>query len=429
MYAIDTATAVALRPASTPVGPNPLAWFTDGNPGAGQPATILPAEWLNSQQAEQLSLLGAAGLTPDKSKSDQLLTAIQAIVKAAAPAAVPVGSALQRDVVILAMQLARTKAAAIQLADGIDDTFASAAGIDAGRSSGVTTFAAATPSYVKVGSPPSSSSTAGSPMTSANAPMGVVSATPALQTGSSAYYAFDQNSATLARPTGANETFTRDLGAAATINGYAVTDGGASDASTINHGWAPANLVFYGSNDGVNWTQLDSQALNWANSGTTGPDTNGFYKTRKVFTLANSVNYRYFEWAFTGGTTATNAGIIELELLTTTSAVVTPGKLDSAQFIAASTPTQGAIWLIVKAAQAMVLNTDISAKLSRNDGANLAAAPLTQVCAFSDGTVFLEATGVDLTGQTAGALTQMRYEIDTTGTYEIDVQAVVFRWS
>ena len=145
--------------------------------------------------------------------------------------------------------------------------------------------------------------------------------------------------------------------------------------------------------------------------------------------LGNSAAYRYYSWAFTGGTSATSAGIMELELLTTTSSSSAPGKLTSAQFLAAATPTQGAIWLIVKPAQALVLNTDIVAKLSRNDGASFATATLTQVCTFSDGTVFLEATGVDLTGQTSGTLTQMRYEIDTTGTYEIDVQAVVYRWS
>ena len=373
-------------------------------------------------QAPKINLAGeVAGVLP--------LANLPTSVQQAASGAGSVSAALQRDVVTLAIQLARLKAAGIQLPDGFDDTFGNVTGIDSSRSSGITTFTTTSPPYVKVGSPANTTTTAGAAMTSNTAPTGSVSATPVLQTASYEYYAFDQNGASIARPTGSSETFTRDLGTAASITGYAVTDGGGSDAGTVDHGWAPSGLVFSGSNDGSSWTQLDTQSLNWANSGTSGPDSNGNYKTRKVFNLASGASYRYYRWAFTGGTTATSAGIIELELLSSSSSSTTPGKLTSAQFIAAATPTQGSIWLVVKAAQVMNLNTDIVAKVSRNDGAAFANAPLTQVCTFSDGTVFLEGTGVDLTGQTSGTLTQMRYEIDTVGTYEIDVQAVVYRWS
>lgn len=80
MYQIDNSTAVTSRPASTSAGT--VGWFTDGNPGAGDPATILPAEWLNTIMAELLSVLTAASVTPDKTASGQLLDSINILISA-----------------------------------------------------------------------------------------------------------------------------------------------------------------------------------------------------------------------------------------------------------------------------------------------------------------------------------------------------------
>ena len=77
MYEIDVATAVASRPASTSLGTP--GWFTDGSPGSGVPATILPAEFMNMLMAEQLNLLSAAGIAPSKSISTQVTQAVQTV--------------------------------------------------------------------------------------------------------------------------------------------------------------------------------------------------------------------------------------------------------------------------------------------------------------------------------------------------------------
>ena len=74
MYQIDNSTAVAARPAASAAGT--AGWFTDGSPGSGVPATILPAEFMNMLQAEFLTILSTAGITPSKTTSTQLMQAL-----------------------------------------------------------------------------------------------------------------------------------------------------------------------------------------------------------------------------------------------------------------------------------------------------------------------------------------------------------------
>lgn len=77
MYQIDNSTAAQAIPASTTAGSK--GYFTDGNPATGTPATILPAEFMNMLMMENLNVLAAAGIPPDKSKFNQLAQAISAI--------------------------------------------------------------------------------------------------------------------------------------------------------------------------------------------------------------------------------------------------------------------------------------------------------------------------------------------------------------
>jgi len=51
--------------------------FHDGNPSTGELGTIVPASWLNSIQAELLSVLAAGKLTADPANNSQLLNAIK----------------------------------------------------------------------------------------------------------------------------------------------------------------------------------------------------------------------------------------------------------------------------------------------------------------------------------------------------------------
>ncbi len=54
--------------------------FTDGNVAGGVPPTILPAAWFNTIQRELISVLSAAGITPDSNKFDQVLTAVSKLI-------------------------------------------------------------------------------------------------------------------------------------------------------------------------------------------------------------------------------------------------------------------------------------------------------------------------------------------------------------
>lgn len=54
--------------------------FIDENPVAGTPGSLIPAAWGNSVTQEILNAIKAAGLTPDESKTNQLATAIGALV-------------------------------------------------------------------------------------------------------------------------------------------------------------------------------------------------------------------------------------------------------------------------------------------------------------------------------------------------------------
>lgn len=83
MYRIDNATAAASLDSPTSAGPNPNGYFTGGNPGAGTPATIVEAEYLNMIQEELMSVLTAASISPSKAARNQLATAINSLIAAA----------------------------------------------------------------------------------------------------------------------------------------------------------------------------------------------------------------------------------------------------------------------------------------------------------------------------------------------------------
>ena len=52
MFQIDNSSASVVQPTPEPPGPKPDAFFTEGNPGGGIPATIVTGDWANSVQQE-----------------------------------------------------------------------------------------------------------------------------------------------------------------------------------------------------------------------------------------------------------------------------------------------------------------------------------------------------------------------------------------
>lgn len=81
MYQIDVSTASSTQPASSTLGG--VGYFTDGNPATATPATIVPAEFLNSIMLELMNVVTGAGLTLSKSTFNQLYTAIESIAESA----------------------------------------------------------------------------------------------------------------------------------------------------------------------------------------------------------------------------------------------------------------------------------------------------------------------------------------------------------
>ena len=78
MYGPDDATAVLARPA--PLAAGTPGWFDRGDPTQGRLATGLDPDFLNGLLAEVLSVMSAAGVTPDKTRVDQLLASIKKLI-------------------------------------------------------------------------------------------------------------------------------------------------------------------------------------------------------------------------------------------------------------------------------------------------------------------------------------------------------------
>lgn len=79
MFQTDQPSAVSALPTPAPAGSQ--GYFTNGNPGTGQAATVVDADWLNMLQSELINVVLAAGLTPSKTVYNQIITAIRILIQ------------------------------------------------------------------------------------------------------------------------------------------------------------------------------------------------------------------------------------------------------------------------------------------------------------------------------------------------------------
>ncbi len=79
MYQYDDATAIASLPA--PAAPGTAGYFTDGNPSAATPATILRSDFMNMVMMELLNIVTAGGVVPSKTTYNQVLAAIENLIE------------------------------------------------------------------------------------------------------------------------------------------------------------------------------------------------------------------------------------------------------------------------------------------------------------------------------------------------------------
>ena len=78
--------SVPLAQADTAPTTGTPQYATDGNPATNVPATLWPAYAFNTLQDEIYNVIVGAGLTPDRTKWNQLLLAIQTLIAGTAPA-------------------------------------------------------------------------------------------------------------------------------------------------------------------------------------------------------------------------------------------------------------------------------------------------------------------------------------------------------
>jgi hypothetical protein len=83
MYRIDNSSAISALPITAP--PGTAGFFTDGNPAAALPATVVDAWWLNQLQEEILTVIDEAGFQPNKASHRQLYDSIRAIALSTNP--------------------------------------------------------------------------------------------------------------------------------------------------------------------------------------------------------------------------------------------------------------------------------------------------------------------------------------------------------
>ncbi|AOX16911.1 gp53-like domain-containing protein [Kozakia baliensis] len=78
MFRIDNSSAVANMPA--PAAAGTPGYFSEGNPAAGEAATIVSGDWLNIVQEEIAAPIEETGGTLDKTNPHQLLAAIKSLI-------------------------------------------------------------------------------------------------------------------------------------------------------------------------------------------------------------------------------------------------------------------------------------------------------------------------------------------------------------
>lgn len=80
MYQIDVSSAVGSLP--TPAAAGTAGFFTDGNPGSGLPATIVPADFLNMVMQELINVVNQGGIPLSKTSYTQVRDAIANMIAA-----------------------------------------------------------------------------------------------------------------------------------------------------------------------------------------------------------------------------------------------------------------------------------------------------------------------------------------------------------
>ena len=174
-----------------------------------------------------------------------------------------------------------------------------------------------------------------------------------------------------------------------------------------NPTYQPQAWTFEGSTNNSTWVVLDTQ---------TGQGTDWGIEL-KTFSLASSVSYRYYRFAFTGGAAAPTTGYVldQLNLL----GAATPADFTSETFGLTSTPSEATVNLLCKAGGVPVSGSDIIFEVSRDDGTSWSTAALTATAldTVQTGDYVMIGTA-DLSGQPSGTSLKYRIAQPATGSYD-----------
>jgi len=144
----------------------------------------------------------------------------------------------------------------------------------------------------------------------------------------------------------------------------------------------------------------------------------------KYITVTNTTAYRYYALKFADNYTEANwLGVRRIELQTVYTANMT---LISEKFTADSTPDDARIIIFEEDVDAITLNTDIKAYVSRDDGANWTQITLTDEGNYSGSKRILSGTA-DISGQPED--TDMVYKIESLNNKDLKIHGAALSWA
>ncbi len=206
-----------------------------------------------------------------------------------------------------------------------------------------------------------------------------------------------------------------------TSNWWFAIDFGSGNAQDIIKGfWQTGSTTYAGSRVGA-WAYSDDNS-SWTHAATFNfTQSNASMDYTQSWSSAGSHRYWRLEMDSWDGSNVIAINIIRMSKQLTTDNMT----LINSGLTASSAPSNGFITVQADPVDAVTVNTDLTAEISRDGGTNWTTATLT-AGATNGGFINYEGT-CDISGQPSG--TSMKYRVKTLNTKEVRVSGVVLRWT
>jgi len=224
--------------------------------------------------------------------------------------------------------------------------------------------------------------------------------------GGDASFLFDDDTDTYWRllSAGAGDWCKIEFAVAKTIAQYTIR------CETANNTYAWIAWTFQGSNNDSDWDDLDIvTGQSWSAAET------------KTYAVDTPASYKYYRFiAISGAVHAFSSEIQMMEAVTENMTLV------SEKFVADETPDETRIIIFEEDVDAITLNTDIKAYVSRDDGANYTQITLTDEGNYSGSKRILSGTA-DISGQPED--TDMVYKIESLNEKSFKLHGTALSWA